>query len=218
MPTSVGSCFNKEDKMQKLGYRFRLMVFTLILLIVSIICLFFNEEASDDYTEEVSTDNNEQTSKQEVETDTENIDASASTLENIIIEESNPLEKWSSENIDLLAKIAMAEAEGEDIEGKALVIRVILNRVDSTSFPDTVKEVIFQNNGKTYQFSPVIPGGRWYTTEPNEECYQAVAMVQDGWDNSNGALYFESCKNEDNWHSRNLTFLFKHGCHRFYKE
>lgn len=204
--------------MQKLGYRFRLMVFTLILLIVSIICLFFNEEASDDYTEEVSTDNNEQTSEQEVETYTENIDASASTLENIIIEESNPLEKWSSENIDLLAKIAMAEAEGEDIEGKALVIRVILNRVDSTSFPDTVKEVIFQNNGKTYQFSPVIPGGRWYTTEPNEECYQAVAMVQDGWDNSNGALYFESCKNEDNWHSRNLTFLFKHGCHRFYKE
>lgn len=204
--------------MQKLGYRFRLMVFTLILFIVSIICLFFNKESSDDYTEEVSTDNNEQTSEQEVETDTENIDASASTLENIIIEESNPLEKWSSENINLLAKIAMAEAEGEDIEGKALVIRVILNRVDSTSFPDTVKEVIFQNNGKTYQFSPVIPGGRWYTTEPNEECYQAVAMVQDGWDNSNGALYFESCKNEDNWHSRNLTFLFKHGCHRFYKE
>lgn len=202
--------------MQKLGYRFRLMVFTLILFIVSIICLFFNKESSDDYTEEVSTDNNEQTSEQETETEMET--QTASTLENVIIENSDTLEEWSSEDVNLLAKIAMAEAEGEDIEGKALVIRVILNRVDSTSFPDTVREVIFQNNGKTYQFSPVIPGGRWYTTEPNEECYQAVAMVQDGWDNSNGALYFESCKNEDNWHSRNLTFLFKHGCHRFYKE
>ena len=77
--------------------------------------------------------------------------------------------------------------------------------------------MIFQNKGNVYQFSPVIPGGRWYSIEPNDECYKAVEMVQAGWDESNGALYFESCKNEDNWHSRNLTFLFKHGRHRFYK-
>lgn len=112
----------------------------------------------------------------------------------------------------LLARIAMAEAEGESIEGKAQVICVVLNRVESNDFPDTVYDVIYQED----QFSP-IASGRFDRVEPTDECYDAVDMVRNGWDESQGALYFENCTNEDNWHSRNLEFLFKCGSHRFYK-
>lgn len=57
---------------------------------------------------------------------------------------------WDGEDERMLAKIAMAEAEGESVEGKALVILVVLNRVWSDEFPDSIEEVIFQKN----QFPP----------------------------------------------------------------
>lgn len=119
---------------------------------------------------------------------------------------------WDAEDSYLLAKIAMAEAEGEDVEGKAFVILVVLNRVWTDEFPDTIHDVIYQKS----QFSP-IADGRFDRVEPNEECYEALEMVMLGWDKSNGALYFESEKSADNWHSRHLEYLFKHGGHRFYK-
>lgn len=52
----------------------------------------------------------------------------------------------SNEDVDLLALVIMAEAEGETELGKRLVIDTILNRVDSDYFPNTVKEVIYQPN------------------------------------------------------------------------
>lgn len=112
----------------------------------------------------------------------------------------------------MLMKLAMAEAEGEDTEGKALVIMVVLNRVQSDEFPDTIEEVILQPG----QFSPVAEGGRYYTVEPDEDCQRALDLVLSGWDESRGALYFESFKRES-WHSRNLNFLFQHGNHKFYR-
>ena len=66
----------------------------------------------------------------------------------------------SSEQQKVLETIVEAEAGDEDIFGKMLVAGVVLNRVLDEHFPDTVKEVVFQNNGKTYQFSPVRKGGR----------------------------------------------------------
>lgn len=115
-----------------------------------------------------------------------------------------------SEDEYLLAKIAMAEAEGEDTEGKALVICVVLNRVESDDFPDTVAEVIFSEN----QFA--ASGSRW-EIEPDDDCYEALEMVLDGWDESQGALYFESTDSESSWHRDNLTYLFEHGGHIFYR-
>lgn len=119
---------------------------------------------------------------------------------------------WDANDSYLLAKIAMAEAEGEDVEGKALVILVVLNRVWTDEFPDTIHDVIYQKS----QFSP-IANGRFDRVEPDKECYEALEMVMLGWDESNGALYFESEKSADNWHSRHLDYLFTHGGHRFYK-
>ena len=120
---------------------------------------------------------------------------------------------WDSEDAYLLAKIAMAEAEGEDVEGKALVILVVLNRVWSGKFPDSIPEVIFQDG----QFSPVS-NGRFDRVEPDRECYEALELIQlNKWDESQGALYFES-DGKSNWHRNNLHFLFQHGNHYFYTD
>lgn len=115
------------------------------------------------------------------------------------------------EDIYLLTKIAMAEAEGEDTEGKALVILTVLNRIGDDEFPDTVGEVIYQPG----QFSSVSDG-RFALSEPDADCWAALDLIMKGkWDESCGATYFES-KSESVWHSENLTFLFQHGKHYFY--
>jgi N-acetylmuramoyl-L-alanine amidase len=124
-----------------------------------------------------------------------------------------PCLELDDEDAYILAKIAMAEAEGEDTVGKALVIRVVINRVESSGFPDSIHDVIFQPN----QFSPV-KNGRYERVEPDDDCYAALKMVAvDGWDESEGALYFESAS-ASTWHRENLMYLFTHGNHDFYTE
>lgn len=124
---------------------------------------------------------------------------------------------WSAEDEYLLAKIAMAEAESNDIYVKAAVISVVLNRTYSQDFPNSIYDVIFEKNPNgLYQFSP-IGNGRWDKVEPNEECYKAVELVEASiCDFSQGALYFEDCSG-DSWHSRNLQLLFELDGMRFYK-
>lgn len=120
---------------------------------------------------------------------------------------------WSAKESYLLARIAMAEAEECNTQTKTLIIMCVLNRVWSDEFPDTIEEVIFQEN----QFSP-IDNGRWDRVEPNEDCYEAVKVVMEAkYDYSGGATYFENCADEDNWHSRNLEFLYESEGIRFYK-
>lgn len=134
---------------------------------------------------------------------------------------SKPSLDWGAEDSYLLAKIAMAEAEGEGVEGKAMVIMVVLNRVWTEGFPDSIEDVIFDYSEEKdiYQFSPVAPGGRWWTTEPDEECYEALRIIMvEKWDESEGALYFEATYNgEDTWHSENLEYIKTVGNHNFYK-
>lgn len=119
----------------------------------------------------------------------------------------------SPEDSYLLAKIAMAEAESEDTEGKALVMLVVLNRVEADGFPDSIEEVIYQAK----QFSPVA-SGRFDRVEPDADCWLALSLIEvDGWDESMGATYFES-ESESTWHEEHLEFLFQHGNHYFYTD
>ena len=75
--------------------------------------------------------------------------------------------------MELIAQLVMAEAGNQDLMGKRYVVDVVLNRVDSDDFPDTVEEVIFQEN----QFSVIENGAfdeaGWTITE---ECYEAVKL------------------------------------------
>lgn len=85
--------------------------------------------------------------------------------ENVIDQKINILEKdlISNSDIDLLAIVTMAEAEGECEEGKRLVIDTILNRMDSEYFPDTIYDVVYQPD----QFTSMWNGRaeRCYVTE-----------------------------------------------------
>lgn len=119
----------------------------------------------------------------------------------------------SEESADMLMKIAMAEAGGEDLTGKALVMNVVVNRIRDREFPDTVEGVIFQPG----QFSP-ISDGRYYDMVPDEDCHKALYMVVNGWDESQGATYFRTNVSGETWHSEALQKLFTHGNHTFFKE
>ena len=118
---------------------------------------------------------------------------------------------FSDEESQMLLKLAMAEAEDQGVIGKALVIRVVKNRVDSEAFPNSIQDVIFEPK----QFSPVWDG-RYDEAVPDAECYQALEWVLNYWDGSNGALYFEADWNESTWHKDNLTELFQYDNLIFY--
>lgn len=118
------------------------------------------------------------------------------------------------DDIYILARLAMAEAEGEGLLGKAAVVRVVLNRMESPDFPDTVAEVVFQPN----QFC-TGKNGRYWEVEPDEDSYLAVEIVLEGWNNEivHEALYFESSGRADIWHAQNLEYTGSIGNHNFYR-
>lgn len=121
---------------------------------------------------------------------------------------------WDADDAYMLEKIAMAEAEGEDTEGKALVILVVLNRVWSDEFPDTIEGVITQTDAFTS-----YENGRYDRVEPSEDCHDALELVQvKHWDESEGATYFERTSTEETWHNQTLKKLFTHENHTFYTE
>lgn len=126
----------------------------------------------------------------------------------------------SDEDMEALLRIVEAEAGCEDEDGKLLVANVVLNRVNNDSFPETVTEVVFQRENGVTQFSPVA-NGRYYTVEISESTISAVGRALTGEDISDGALYFAARKYADSdkmkWFDDNLTFLFSHGGHEFFK-
>lgn len=128
--------------------------------------------------------------------------------------------KLSSKEKTVLQRIVEAEATGEDIKGKMLVANVILNRVNSSKFPDTISGVVFQKNGKTYQFSP-IKDGRYWSVGISSSTKKAVDRVLRGEDHSKGALYFSARSKADKrsmrWFDNHLTWLFQYKGHEFYK-
>jgi len=84
----------------------------------------------------------------------------------------------------LLAQLVHAEAKGEPFEGKVKVAKVILNRVKSPNFPDSIKEVIMQPG----QFTPVQTGAIHNT--PVDSDYQAVDKAVSTMNEDDGSLYF----------------------------
>lgn len=125
----------------------------------------------------------------------------------------------TEEDREVLLRIVEAEATCEDIKGRMLVASVVLNRVVSDRFPDSIPEVVFQNNGETYQFAP-IKDGRYWSVTVSEETIEAVDRVLAGEDVSRGALFFaaRSMARESamRWFDTSLKYLFRHGVHEFF--
>ena len=123
-----------------------------------------------------------------------------------------PVLELSTKDQNMLLKIAMAERGNQDCtECIALVMRTVLNRVEAGGFGRNIRGVIFAPG----QFTPVADGS-YHSAVPNEQCCEALKMVIHGWDESQGALYYEWCEGES-WHSQNLHLLFQHCDVRFYK-
>ena len=125
----------------------------------------------------------------------------------------------TNEDYENLLRIVEAEAGCEDRTGKLLVANVILNRVMDKQFPDTVTDVIFQQQDGVCQFSP-IRDGRFYSVKVSDETIEAVDAALYGEDPSDGALYFMARAYADKekaaWFDRNLTKLFSYGGHEFF--
>lgn len=90
-----------------------------------------------------------------------------------------------SDQLELLARVIAAEAEGEPYEGKVAVGAVILNRVQSPSFPNTLSGVIYQ----PHAFESVSNGLIWRRT-PSARSYEAARAALNGWDPTYGSLFF----------------------------
>ncbi len=91
---------------------------------------------------------------------------------------------YTSSDIALLARLIHAEARGESYTGQVAVGAVVLNRVRSSSFPNTISAVIYQ----PYAFTCVNDGQ--INLEPNQTAFSAAKDAMNGWDPSYGSLYY----------------------------
>lgn len=131
----------------------------------------------------------------------------------------NSIYAITAEDYDALLRIVESEASGEDETGRLLVANVVLNRVRSTAFPDTVSEVVYQRRNGKAQFSPVSTGKIARVTV-SDATRAAVARALAGEDVSGGALYFVNPALADagnlQWFREHLTLLFAYHGHEFY--
>ncbi len=141
------------------------------------------------------------------------------TLRNDVRKSDNNIVELDQEDAWLLMQIAVHETDDYGVESQYLVMMVIINRLRSKEFPDSISEVIFQTtnaNGKVYyQF---LPKSQLDKVEPNADSHIALAMVEKGIDTSQGAIYYEASTNSNHsWHCKNREFLYEAYGQRYYK-
>ncbi|AEN89984.1 MULTISPECIES: cell wall hydrolase [Priestia] len=100
----------------------------------------------------------------------------------------------SESDKDLLARLVQAEAKGEPYAGKVAVATVVLNRVDSDSFPDSIHDVIYQGT----QFTPVQNGeiNKAADAEAKKAVNEALAFRGQG---KGSLFFFNPDKTSDQW-------------------
>lgn len=122
---------------------------------------------------------------------------------------------YTEEDLYWMSRIISAESRGEPLLGKLAVGTVVLNRVRSEEFPDTVRGVIFDREWGV-QFTPVANGTVY--DEPTQESVLAAKLVLDGARAAGESLYFIAPELTDNhWTMENRTYVTTIGCHWFYE-
>ena len=113
-----------------------------------------------------------------------------------------------------LARIINAESAGQPLHGKIAVGNVVLNRVRSSSYPDTIYDVIFDTNFGV-QFTPTMNGAIY--NEPNEESVMAAKICLEGYSLNDEIMFFINAKTASSlWVSQNCIYVMKIGDHDFY--
>ena len=118
---------------------------------------------------------------------------------------------YNADDLYWLSRIIYAESGNQSLEGKIAVGNVVLNRVASPKFPNSVYSVIFQRN----QFTPASSGTIKRT--PSEDCVIAAKLCLDGANTAGNALYFVNPRVSPNsWAARNRTHVATIGAHAFF--
>ncbi|HSH35768.1 cell wall hydrolase [Schnuerera sp.] len=126
------------------------------------------------------------------------------------------IRNYNSDDVHWLARIIEAEAGGEPYEGKVAVGNVILNRVNSKSFPNTIYNVIFEYYGSIPQFSPVADGTIYNT--PSQESINAAKDALNGMRPvGNSTYFFNPNKAAGTWIVQNKSYVSRIGGHVFYQ-
>ena len=123
----------------------------------------------------------------------------------------NSSSSTNSNDLNLLSRLVYGEARGEPYTGQVAVAAVVLNRVRNSSFPNTVSGIIYQKGA-----FDVVSDGQINLT-PNDTAKKAAQDALNGWDPSNGAIYYfnpATATNKWIW-SRPMTVTI--GKHRFCK-
>ena len=115
----------------------------------------------------------------------------------------------SSGDLYLLARLVHGEARGEPYKGKVAVAAVVLNRVKSSSFPNTIAGVIYQRGA----FDAVSDGQ--INMQPDNESIRAARDAMNGWDPSNGCLYYYNPKTATSRWMLSRPVLLRIGQHAF---
>lgn len=116
---------------------------------------------------------------------------------------------FSSNEIYLLAKVIEAEARGESYTGQVAVGAVILNRVDHSSFPDSISGVVYQSGA----FDCVYDSN--WVVEPSSTSKKAAQDAINGWDPTGGAIYYYNPAKTNNQWIRTRTVVSVIGRHYF---
>ena len=117
----------------------------------------------------------------------------------------------SDSDVYLIARAVYGEARGEIYVGKVAVAAIILNRVASADFPNSVAGVIYQPGA----FDAVADGQ--INLSPDEECIRAARDAFAGWDPTNGCLYYYNPATATNKWMLSKPVLFVAGNHSFCK-
>lgn len=121
---------------------------------------------------------------------------------------------YTAEELYWLSRIISAESRGEPLLGKIAVGTVVLNRVASREFPDSIHDVIFDTKWGV-QFQPVANGTVY--NEPTQESVLAAKLVLEGARAAGDSLYFLAPDLTNNhWIMENREFVITIGCHWFY--
>ena len=122
---------------------------------------------------------------------------------------------YREDEVYWLSRIISAESKGEPLLGQIAVGNVVMNRVRSSAYPNTIYGVIFDRKYGV-QFSPVLDGSIYNT--PTYNCTLAAKIVLEGFDTSGGALFFlQPQHSTSSWIPKNRQYFFTIGKHDFYK-
>lgn len=122
---------------------------------------------------------------------------------------------YTDEDLYWLSRVISAESQGESLYGQIAVGNVVLNRVASPEFPDTIKSVIFDTRNAV-QFEPTANGTIYL--DPTAKSILAARLVLNGANSVDDCMYFfNPSLSQGTWIRQNRLYYATIGCHRFYR-